>query len=120
MAMLADQFLQDHPESAPENSNWEEEDELLTQVLLDLEFQYLLVDHLAKTGRRSVESGLVTEKQCRNFRMVPDVISSCLRNFLRTGEIKVSTIFAARVLLDISGILQENSRHLHSTAAERG
>jgi len=101
-------------ELTPENPDFIEEDELLTQILLDLEFYppYVEMDKV-------FEKMNYDEVYRRETVPVKDIITTGLRDFIVTSRISVLAVFAARALLDIRKILGDNSKDSYTTLRQR-
>jgi hypothetical protein len=103
---LFHQYLR-QPELKPENSYYLIEDDLLCQILLDLELRchFEFSNRIIEKARHAgLLPKLTLEQKEQTYAAFEDQITKGLQSILLEGEINVSAVFEARVLLDILGI----------------
>jgi len=89
----------------PGNPHWMHEDELLSQILLDLGFKFIpdrVTEQAMKASRAGWLPKLADQNPHPRLFPVQDEITNGLQNALLDEKITISAVFKARILLDIA------------------
>ncbi|PVH79112.1 hypothetical protein DL98DRAFT_533306 [Cadophora sp. DSE1049] len=110
MVVPAGYLFYNQPELMPETNNWATEDDLLSKILLEIRYHM----HFGTNDRRAQWAAEYRLQESPAMWPIHDTITIRLRNVFGSGDIRLSDVFKARVLLDLLQIIGAKSSNAYS------